>query len=225
MKVPHIMYKNLNPGESIVLFMRKHPIIIWRSMVWLILAGVIPVAGWIFLITQTAWGQDPQNIWRLVVLFVVSIFYLLWARQLLVVWLNYYLDVWMVTTDRILYIDQKGAFERMVSELRLARIQDVTTHTKGFLQTMLHFGNIHVQTAAETDPFIFEDVPHPEIVTQEVSRLQHLAVMSEQHDTGTEAFEPLRVAQSQTEKGVNHEQPRSTKPTGLPKNPPSFPRI
>lgn len=225
MKVPHIMYKHLNPGESVVLFMRKHPIIIWRSMVWLVIAGLIPLAGWIFIITQTVWGEDPENIWRLVALMVVSIFYLLWSRQLFLLWLNYYLDVWMVTTDRILYIDQKGVFERFVSELRLARIQDVTTHTKGFLQTMLHFGNIHVQTAAETEPFIFEDVPHPEVVTQEISRLQHVAVMSEQHDTGTEAAERMRPHVINDADPAKKEFTRSTKPTGLPKNPPSFPKI
>jgi len=79
----------------------------------------------------------------------------------IIVWTNYYLDVWIVTDRRIIDIEQFGLFRRDMSEFRLDRIQDVTIEVKGILPTLLHFGDIHVQTAGEGKEFIIRSIPNP----------------------------------------------------------------
>lgn len=79
----------------------------------------------------------------------------------MVVWTNYYLDVWIITDRRIIDIEQYGLFSRDMSEFRLDRIQDVTIEVKGILPTLLHFGNVHVQTAGEAKEFVIKAIPHP----------------------------------------------------------------
>lgn len=78
-----------------------------------------------------------------------------------VVWIDYYLDIWIVTSERIINIEQKGLFNRVISELKLPRIQDVTTEVNGIIQTILNFGDVHVQTAGEESKFFFRHIPDP----------------------------------------------------------------
>jgi uncharacterized membrane protein YdbT with pleckstrin-like domain len=84
----------------------------------------------------------------------------LWLYSFLV-WIDYYFDVWIVTNERVINIEQKGLFVRDVSELQFSRIQDVTSEVRGMIPTMLNFGDVEVQTAAEEERFLFRQVPDP----------------------------------------------------------------
>lgn len=74
---------------------------------------------------------------------------------------DYYLDIWVVTNRRVINIEQKGLFSRVVSEQKLYRVQDITSEVHGIMSTMFHYGDIHVQTAGEEPRFVFKQVPHP----------------------------------------------------------------
>ena len=75
--------------------------------------------------------------------------------------LDYYLDTWIITNDRLLNIEQEGVFARTISELDLYKIQDATSEVKGILPSLFGYGNVHIQTAGETKRFELEQVPNP----------------------------------------------------------------
>lgn len=85
--------------------------------------------------------------------------------------IDYYLDLWIVTNDRIIDTEQKGLFARTVTELELFQIQDVTTHINGFWATLFKYGDLVIATASNTSTIIFHDIPNPEFVRQEIVRL------------------------------------------------------
>jgi len=87
-------------------------------------------------------------------------------------WVDYYLDVWIVTNLRIVNIEQKGLFSRTVSELELSRIQDVTTEVLGMIPTFLNYGDVFIQTAAEQERFLFRQVPDPYGIKDQIMKLQ-----------------------------------------------------
>lgn len=89
-----------------------------------------------------------------------SIILMLWLYAFLV-WIDYFFDVWIITNERVVNIEQKGLFVRSVSELKFSRIQDVTSEVSGMLPTILNFGDVKVQTASEEDYFLFRRVPDP----------------------------------------------------------------
>lgn len=84
----------------------------------------------------------------------------MWVFSALI-FVDYWLDVWIITDRRVVNVEQKGLFMREVSELRHQKIQDVTTEVEGFFPTLLDFGNVFVQTAAEKAEFFFRNVPDP----------------------------------------------------------------
>lgn len=85
-----------------------------------------------------------------------------------VTWINYYFDVWVITNERVLNVEQKGLFTRVISEVHLGRVQDVTTKVEGFLPTLLNYGDILVQTAGEEKYFHFRNVGDPDAHKDEI---------------------------------------------------------
>ena len=109
-------------------------------------------------------------------LFVQNTFFIfIWIFGFLL-WIDYYFDVWIITNERIVNIEQKGLFVRHISELNFSRIQDVTATVEGILPTMLNFGDVSVQTAGEENHFIFRQVPDPYLIKDTVMKFSQGAL-------------------------------------------------
>jgi len=100
------------------------------------------------------------------------------------IWVDYYFDIWIVTDQRIINIEQKGLFNRSVSELELPRIQDVTAEIQGIIPTFFTYGDVYIQTAAEQDRFHFRQIPDPYGVKDMIMRLQKKLDKSEANELG-----------------------------------------
>lgn len=162
------------PGEDLqesqIYVFRRHPITLLPTvLVALIVLALPPASYFLFQMYQPDLFASP-NFHTFFVL-IGSIFFLfgwLFAFQMFV---EYWLDVFIVTDKRILDIEQRGLFGRTVSELRLYRTQDVTADTNGALHTILDYGDVYVQTAAEVERFHFHDIPHPNHVAKMILEL------------------------------------------------------
>jgi len=94
---------------------------------------------------------------------------------------NYYLSMQIVTSDRVIDIDQKGLFRREVNELSVDNIEDVTYKQNGFWSMILGYGNVIVKTAASASEspesningFVFENVPDPTEIAATITNLYH----------------------------------------------------
>lgn len=84
---------------------------------------------------------------------------------------DYYLDAWILTNEKIINIEQKGLFNRVISEQRLYRVQDITSELKGIIPTFLNYGNVYIQTAGEEERFAFKQVPAPYDVVKKINVL------------------------------------------------------
>ncbi len=67
----------------------------------------------------------------------------------------------IITNQHIVDIDQHGIFHRRVSTLRLDEIQDIRFTINGPLQTIFKYGTIVIQTAGESENFVFDFIPSP----------------------------------------------------------------
>lgn len=152
---------NQQKDEKVVLFLRPfwiQPLTILLAMA--LLYGALLGVSFFFWNYIALWLTDP---------FIGPVLVIATGMYVGAVWLfaflqftSYYLDVWIITTERLISVDQDGLFSRTSSELHLASVQDVTSEVHGMLQTFLNFGDLHVQTAAEKERFVFKNIPHPE---------------------------------------------------------------
>jgi uncharacterized membrane protein YdbT with pleckstrin-like domain len=82
--------------------------------------------------------------------------------------IDYYLDLWLVTNYRVVNVEQHSLFSRTISELDLAKVQDITSEIKGVIPSIFNFGDVHIQTAGEKERFIFEQVPHAHDIRKKI---------------------------------------------------------
>ncbi|NTW46063.1 MAG: PH domain-containing protein [Candidatus Moranbacteria bacterium] len=104
-------------------------------------------------------------------LFLENSFLLFLWLTLFLIWIDVYFDVWIVTDERIVNIEQKDLFNRRVSELRYHTVQDVTSEVQGVVPSILGFGDVLVQTAGESPRFIFHNIPDPVAVKDQIMKL------------------------------------------------------
>jgi hypothetical protein len=96
--------------------------------------------------------------------FLLSVYALIWWYGLFYAIAMYLLDTWVVTDHRIVDSEQQGFFRRTVSELNLAKIQDITVRIRGPIPTFLDFGDLIIQTAGTEERFHFKEIPNPRAV-------------------------------------------------------------
>jgi len=149
----------LRPNEKIILEVRRHWLTLLRGIIVAGLLIIIPLIMMALLqfegISLAALGLVPFSIFitSIWILFVWTFFYITWT--------DYYLDVLVLTDQRLIDIEQKGLFAREIAELRIENIQDVRVEIHGILETLLDFGSIHIQTAGAVSSFVAHTVPHP----------------------------------------------------------------
>ncbi len=170
---------NAIPEEKLVYFLRRHPITLLSLVI-----GYLLLIGSPFLILAYFRTFQPDLLsnpsFQALLVFGGSAFFLFAWLFLFQLFLDYYLDSWIVTNRRILNIEQTGLFGRTVSELRLYRIQDVTATVNGFVKTLFNYGEVEIQTAGEHEHFMFEEIGKPNEVAKtilelsEVDRRDHL---------------------------------------------------
>lgn len=151
---------NLEEGEYILGYLRRHWFLFVIDAAWVIAFAVLPfvmalTVPFTLVPFATASGAPLGT-------FVGALWILLVLLRGFVVWTNYYLDVWVVTNRRLIDQEQVNMFRRKVSTLELEHIQDITIETDGFLQTMIGFGNLRVQTAGEFENFEIHNIKDPE---------------------------------------------------------------
>ena len=166
--------KLLHPREEVLIFLRRDRwVLIKIALLYgLLLLGPLVVVL-TFLLQTPTWLQeqvaDPSS--SVLVILGGSLYYLFVWVFLYRAWLDYYLDVWFVTNERVVSIEQKGLFSRTIAEQRLFRIQDVHAEVHGIIPTLLDFGSVTVQTAAAEVVFEFKEVPKPHLVARNVIKL------------------------------------------------------
>jgi len=181
--------------ENIILVLRRHWFVILKFIARFLLFAAIPVGIYFVIVNFYPALINNTNSLSYALLFLGASFYYLFIWLLLfATWLDYYLDVWIVTNKRIISIELRGLFSRVVSELRITRVQDVTSEIRGIIPTFLNYGNVNIQTAAEEERFNFKQVPHPDFVKRKIIELHNeegKIEMKDEIDEFTKAFPNL----------------------------------
>lgn len=148
---------SLSSSEKVLLVMRRH---------WFVLIG--PIAVFVFLLIAPPlalvalpayYPKLADPVLEVPANFLLAVYIAALLTYMLVAWLSYYLDVWIVTGERIIDVEQHGLFHREVSEIAMDRVQNVTVEIPGFIATALGFGTIRIQTAGLGE-FVITEVPH-----------------------------------------------------------------
>ena len=130
-----IKLKNMRPWEEVEIVLRRHYIIYIFLGLYLFLWIVISLG--LYLIIWFSYFTNLLLVW----------FWLFYFIFLYIEWLNHELDLFIVTNNRIIWVEQISFLDRRVSECNLWQVQEVNSSTSGFLANILNYGKIFIQTA------------------------------------------------------------------------------
>jgi hypothetical protein len=154
--------QTLKKDEAVVAIIRKH---------WITLAG--PVITTLIVVGLLIGFVDYffAAVWSLIVWLVLLGIILLYLAHR---WVIHFFDSFIITDLRIIDIDQKGLFKRIVSETTFDKVQDVTYAIIGIVATSLDYGSVNVQTAAAEGKIELDHVPHPRKAQEIILEAQRL---------------------------------------------------
>lgn len=152
------------------MFLRRHPLTFLPYIALFIILAAIPIIGYYFATEKVLSFWATESGYALIVM-GLSAWYLFTLLLLFTNFVDFFLDIWIVTNERILDIEQKGLFARVINEARLYRVQNVRIKIEGIAPTLFHFGDLIIETAGETGRLVFDNIPDPNTVARRIMEL------------------------------------------------------
>jgi membrane protein YdbS with pleckstrin-like domain len=148
-----IHFEGQRADEKVLYYCLQHPMIFAPVTLICLISLVIP-----YFLVRLLDGL-PQLIGLIIyaVFLVVYIFYH---------YFTYNNSESILSSERILSIDQLGFFQKKISEAELERVQDVSTNIKGVIPTFFRYGNVTIRTASNETQIILESIADPYSVQQ-----------------------------------------------------------
>lgn len=145
-------------NEEVLLLSKKHPFVLFHPFLISTLVLLIPVAMASLI---------SVGIILSVTVVVCIVFALIHATLAWFAWRN---TTFLLTTERVVFLEQRGLVHREFVESMLANIQQVAHEVKGVRQTLFRYGNIALYTSGSQQPIIIRDMPDPYELQQEILR-------------------------------------------------------
>jgi len=192
-------------NEKIIIFTRRHIISMLGPILMVLVMVLFPI-----LIVTMIYSTNRDAFSGILLNFLViggSIYYLVVVTFAFIEWISYYYDIFIVTEDEIIDINQEGIFDRRITEVTLLRVQDVSAHVRGFWATLFSYGDVVAESAGEnTKTYIIDSIPNPFAVAKKILALhnEHIARQASVADVATgegemRAIKPCPPVQSQSE--------------------------
>lgn len=155
--------------ENVIIEVRKHWWALFEELSIVVLVFFIPIFILAVLIYFPIVENLPGEPLFLIVALLAGWTLCLWIVGFMV-WTEYFLDIWLVTDQKLVSVDQAGIFSRQISTVQLNKVQDVTVEVRGLVATFLRYGDVKIQTAGEEREFIIHKVARPSDVEMVINR-------------------------------------------------------
>lgn len=153
------LFPSQQPNEKIILAVREHWFRLFSKILIVVILSLLPWLVRLLLFNTNVLELTPTM--DNVISIFSSLFYLVLLVALFIIYTLHYLNLHIVSAERIVDIDQVGLLFHEVSELNIETIEDVTSQTKGLIGNLLNYGTVFIQTAGATERFEFENVSDP----------------------------------------------------------------
>lgn len=139
----------LEEDEEVIAIIRRHWFYVFKQCFLIVVLILLPIIGLIFgLLFADAVLIAFMQAFMPHLIFLYACWLLIQWMLLASIWTDHYLDIWAITTRRIIKVDQVTLFKRQIGSFRLERLQDINVEINGIVATLLDYGTIHAETAS-----------------------------------------------------------------------------
>jgi uncharacterized membrane protein YdbT with pleckstrin-like domain len=156
---PNSHFEGQDPDEHIILLLRSHPI---TNLPWILWAIVLALMPFILPGVMRAIGLDnPLNLPPGYYAAILVINYLLVWIVIFEGFLNWYFNIYLLTTKRVMDITFSSILLKSVDLAPLENVEEADSTTAGLFGTIFNFGDVAIQTAGAKVAVQMLKVPNP----------------------------------------------------------------
>ncbi|MEI7682767.1 MAG: PH domain-containing protein [Candidatus Saccharibacteria bacterium] len=151
----------ISPNETKLEEIRRH----WFGLAIVyfeVVVGLVAATALFWFIAPNMFNSgDTSQHGALILILITAAAIISWLILVLYTYI-YRQSKILVSNKNLTVIVQKGLFNRQVSELSMADVEDVSAAKQGFFPSVLNYGDLLVETAGESQNFKFSYCPRPD---------------------------------------------------------------
>lgn len=127
-------FEGQREGEEVELIFRRHIVTAWRGMMWLMIFAVLGA------VPMLLWPGDERMFFVWLGSFAVGLVGALY------VYMMWHFSYYLLTSQRVRQVRQKGLFRKTVVDLGLDKIQSISYEVPGIAGGVFGYGTLLLQT-------------------------------------------------------------------------------
>ena len=127
--------QNMRPWEEVLMVVKRHWIVYIMLFIYFFSGVIVTFMIFFFFWLNTWWYMLNIILWL-----ILSII-------LYIEWLNHELDMYVVTNNRVIGLEQIAFLNRAVTECNLWQIQEVNSKAKWLFANIFNYWTLSIQTA------------------------------------------------------------------------------
>lgn len=169
-KPENIKFENQESDEKIELFLRAHWIV---NSSWIITSIFLTILPLILVQLDLQFNLNllstipPQLIFGALI-----IYFMLIIAFVIENFLFWYFNADIVTNKHIVDINFYSLLSREITEVGLEDIEIISRKAGGILDSLLNFGDVSIETAAEQKNILFHKVSNPDFIVDKIQDLR-----------------------------------------------------
>lgn len=145
----------LKDNEKILLIVRQTPIAFSAQILAGLLIFLLP---FFLLFPLFSWGRWGEALFGILLCGAV-----VFAAYEFIFW---YFNCGIITNQRVIDVDQRGLFDRVISEVPYYKIDDVSCSIRGPKQTMFRYGNVAIAIRGYRSSVTLRNIGNPTMVQE-----------------------------------------------------------
>lgn len=150
-------FKGQQRNEELVYYTCKHWIILVPLLVELVIVLAI-----ISALVAAGFAIEEKTSFIKVVFIGITILAALWLHNFFTRFLNYFLDIVIITNYRVIKIEKSLYMQDDQNIVDLHEIQDIKKIQHGIISNLLDYGKLVIVTPTMIEPMILDKMPDPE---------------------------------------------------------------
>ena len=139
--------QNMRPWEEVLMVVKRHWIVYVMLFIYFFSGVIVTFMIFFFFWLNTWWYMLKIILWL-----ILSII-------LYIEWLNHELDMYVVTNNRVIGLEQIAFLNRAVTECNLWQIQEVNSKAKWLFANIFNYWTLSIQTAGSKTTLKMEFCP------------------------------------------------------------------
>lgn len=170
----------LKENERIVDEVRQYGLTTLWSWVGGFLLLFVAAFFMFWLFRHDWWGQSLFALLIVTALFIFFRTYFLWKK-----------NVFFITTHRLIDIEQKGFFSRVVSEIPYDQVEDISGKVSGIFGTIFKYGDVHIQIGGGKVKIIVPSIKRPLQLQQQTNEMRERYLSKYSHEFSGDVAEVI----------------------------------